>query len=113
MATAPQTSAMPILCTATGTKFFAPAMTAADVCARFVRVLGPLSIRDRLIVELRFVPRGLASAKATRFSAGRPQHLPVYELAISDRQFAVTDIDSLARDLARAMTSNTPRKGKG
>ena len=118
MAAAPQPKPLPIQCSATGVKFFAPAMTAAGVCARFVGALGAampsaLPPGERLVVELRFLPHGVASAKVTQLRAGRLQSLPVYELAISDRQFAVTDVDSLARDVGRAIRAGTSRKGKG
>jgi hypothetical protein len=113
---------MPVQCSAVGTKFFAPAITAPDACARFVRTLGAetrtstslrtVPLRDGLSVELRFGPRGMASAKAISLRAGRPIPLPVYELAISDRQFRASDIDALAGDVARGLDVALPGKGK-
>ncbi len=104
---------MPIQCSATGTKSFAPAMTAPEVCARFIRALGvaakrPVSPgitapRDGLVVELRFLPGGMASARATRLSAGESYPLPLYELAVSDRSFSLKDIDTLAADVERGL----------
>ena len=114
---------MPVRCTVIGTKFFAPTVPETELCTRFVRALGaaahlPTSLNtaaapDGLIVELRFGPRGMASAKASRLRAGRTISLPVYELAISDRQFAPSDIDMLASDVARGLTAGMARKGKG
>jgi hypothetical protein len=113
---------MPVQCSAVGTKFFASAMTEPDACARFARALGPATrttislttvpLRDGLSVELRFGPRGMASAKAICLRAGRPIPLPVYELAISDRQFSASDIDALASDVARGLSAALPEKGK-
>jgi hypothetical protein len=67
-------------------------------------------LRDGLSVELRFGPRGMASAKAIHLRAGRPIPLPVYELAISDRPFRASDIDALAGDVARGLSAALPGK---
>ena len=124
MVAVPKSGVLPVHCSATGTKFFAPAMTSTDVCARFVRALSTgtstgavLSTAqptgDGLVVELHFLPQGVASARAARWHAGRSLPLPVYEVAISDRQFAATDIDRLAGDVARgiALKPASARKG--
>jgi hypothetical protein len=116
------TTPVPVQCSASGTKSFVPAITAPAACAHFVRALGAatgtrtsLNIappRDGLIVELRFGSRGMASVQVVQFRAGRPQSLPVYELAISDRPFRGSDIDSLASDVARGLSADVPGKGK-
>ena len=123
MAAAPQPRTMPVQCSATGTKFFVPAMTATDVCARFVqayaiatRAPATLSVAlpssGGLVVELRFLPQGIASAKATQLCDGRPQPLPLFELAVSDRRFAADDINRLAADVARGITMRAAIAGK-
>lgn len=124
MAARPAAQAMPVQCTATGAKLFTPAMTAADACARFVQALSgamraPAALvaagappANGLVVELRFLPRGMASAKATRLRAGRGQALPFYELAVSDRPFAPRDIDRLATSVAQGMTTVAADTGR-
>lgn len=93
-----------------------PQMSDSDVCARFARAFAvasgwrvasgtPTRTGDGIVVSLRFGKRGLASANVIRHRAGRIQSLPVYELAVSDRQFAARDIDQLAADVAHAMTA--------
>lgn len=121
MAARPAAQAMPVQCSATGAKLLAPAMTAAEACARFVRALSgatgkPATLAaaapaDGLVVELRFLPRGMASARATRLRAGRAQALPLYELAVSDRKFAPRDIDTLAASVAQGVTMAAATKG--
>jgi hypothetical protein len=112
----------PVQCSAIGLKNLAPATSAPSICAHFVHVLGaatrtPMSLstappRDGLTVELRFGPRGMASARVMRWRAGKATPLPVHELAISDRQFGMSDIDTLAGDIARGLTAGRA-KGKG
>jgi hypothetical protein len=119
MATKPQP--LQIRCSATGAKLFAPPMTDADACSRFIRAVGtasttpvatriPATISDGLSVELRFLPQGVAMASVTRVRAGRPQPPMRFELAVSDRGFRVADIDKLAHDVATGMLAAPPRR---
>lgn len=117
MATTPQP--LPIRCSATGAKSFAPPMSDTDACARFVRALGaasarpiaapvPTTIVDGLTVELRFLPQGVASASVTRIRGSRPQPAMKFELAVSDRGLHAADIDKLAHDVAAGMLGQSP-----
>lgn len=119
MATKPQP--LQIRCSATGAKLFAPPMTDADACSRFVRAVGtasatpiatriPATISNGLTVELRFLPQGVAMASVTRMRAGRPQPPMRFELAVSDRGFHAADLDRLARDVAVGMLAAQPRQ---
>ena len=125
MAAQPGARPLPVHCTATGAKALAPAMTAAEACARFVQALSgamraPVALAaaggstsEGLVVELAFLPQGIASARVTRLRAGRAQTLPLYELAVSDRQLAARDIDTLATSVAQGMTIAAAHTGRG
>lgn len=104
MTTKPQP--VQIRCSATGAKLFAPPMTDADACSRFVRTVTarmPVAVGDGLMVELRFLPQGVAMATVARVRAGRPQPPMRFELAVSDRGFHAADLDQLARDVATGL----------
>ena len=119
MATRPQP--LQIRCTASGAKLFAPPMTDADACSRFIRAVGtasatpvaariPATISDGLTVELRFLPQGVAMASVTRLRAGRPQAPVRFELAVSDRGFHAADLDRLTKDVATGMLTAPSRR---
>jgi len=122
-AATPQSTPLLVQCTATGTKFFAPAMSAPEVCARFGRALAaahptPVSSGrgepgDRLVVQLLFQAHGVASVTAIYLHLGSITPLPVYELATSDRHFSASDIDRLASDVARGLKMGKAQKGPG
>ena len=93
-------------CSASGGKYFATPITDAEICARFTRALG--KVGQGTSVELRFGPRGVASARAVR--VGRAS-LPLYEMAVSDRRYTMTDIDRLAADVVRGFTDTAKAGG--
>ena len=124
MAATARPSPIHIQCSVSGTKLVVPAITADQACTRFIRAFGAASgkpvtsgksatLNDGLIVEIHFKPRGMAAASATRMRAGRVQRLPLFQMAVSDRAFAPGDIDSLAADVARGMTTKTAGAERG
>lgn len=98
---------LPIHCTATGAKLVAP-MTDEGICHRFIAAFArahgaPVAAStdkpaNGLIVELRFLPQGVAMASVTPIKADKPQPMQRFETAVSDRAFTPADIDRLAGD---------------
>jgi hypothetical protein len=98
-----------IACNADSSKAFSPALTPQQICDRFTRALGgkPGTVR----VELRFSPKGVASAKASQLRNGQWTTLPLFEMAVMDRGFNTSDIDRLAGDVKRGMAA-APKTGR-
>lgn len=94
-----------IVCSADGEKAFAPALTPDQICDHFRRALGGRGQDMR--VDLRFSMRGLASAQASVWRAGRWETLPLFEMAVMDRRFNLSDIDRLAGDVVVGMTTDS------
>jgi hypothetical protein len=109
MSTAPEPDRPEIRCAADDGKAFSPALTPEQICAEFMRALGDQS--DNVRVELRFSPRGLASARAARRRDGEWEDLPLFELAVMDRQFNVSDINQLAHDVLGGISPTTIIRG--
>ena len=102
--TAPGPAAVRVECSASGAKLFAPPMTSAAICERFAAALSrAMAADDSLTAELRFLPQGLASATVTHVRAGATGAPSRFELAVSDRAFAASDIDRLAADVTAAL----------
>jgi hypothetical protein len=106
---------LPVQCSASGAKLVA-AMTEAAVCQRFVAAFAaasgrpavasstaPEGVQTGLVVALRFLPQGVATASATMVRAGSAAPQQRFELAVSDRGFVAADIDRLAADTARGL----------
>jgi hypothetical protein len=102
MSNAPRSNRADVTCNAGNSKAFSPALTPQQICDRFTRALGSKSGTVR--VELRFSPRGIASAKASQLRNGRWKTFPLFEMAVMDRRFNAADIDRLAADVARGVT---------
>lgn len=110
------TPPLPIHCAAAGTKLLAP-LTATAVCQRFVAayakasgsraVASPAAPADGLVIALRFLPQGVASAEVTRMRGGKPLASVSYNLAVSDRPFHADDIDRLAVSMAQGLRTPT------
>jgi hypothetical protein len=111
----PAPSPLPIACSAEGAKLVA-ALSPAAVCQRFVAAFAvasgrqavastaaPADLGDGLVVELRFLPQGVAMASTTAVRGGKPAPMRRFELAVSDRGFVAADIDRLAADTARGI----------
>lgn len=100
----PGPAAVRVECSASGAKLFAPPMTSAAICERFAAALSPVvAADDSLTAELHFLPQGLASATVTHVRAGATGAPSRFELAVSDRAFAASDIDRLAADVTAAL----------
>lgn len=104
---------LPIACSAEGAKLVA-ALSPAAVCQRFVAAYAAASgrpeltaadVKDGLIIELRFLPQGVAMASTIAMRAGKAAPMRRFELAVSDRGFVAADIDRLAADTAKGIGS--------
>lgn len=105
------TRATPIQCSVQGEKLLKP-LTADAICQRFVtayaRASGapaskvPAAPADGLVIALRFLPQGVATAELTRMRGGKASPAVSFNLAVSDRPFAAQDIDRLAAEAAAA-----------
>jgi hypothetical protein len=83
-----------------------PALTDAQLCARFMAALHTgLPAGTAVAVRLAFKPQGLAEAMVTRTSAGSAAVTTSHALGVSDRRFRAEDIDSLAREVLRALSA--------
>lgn len=112
------TPPLPIQCTATGAKLVAP-LAAEGICDRFIAAFARAhgasasASSDRpangLVVELRFLPQGLAMASITPIKANALEPMQRFETAVSDRAFTPDDIDRLAGDAARALRATLRR----
>ena len=109
------TPPLPIYCTAAGAKLVPP-MTAKGICDRFIaafaRAHGTSASASTskpangLIVELRFLPQGVAMASVTPIKASTPAPMQRFEMAVSDRAFVPADIDRLAVDAATGLRTS-------
>lgn len=112
-AASPAMAPLAVQCSVAGAKYVAPAMSGAEVCARFGRALGaglgrPVRLvtaapADGLAVAIALLPQGVARARVTRLRAGTGQAPRSQELAVSDRRLSGADIDRLAADVAAGM----------
>lgn len=113
---------LPIRCSASGAKLVA-ALSPEAVCARFVAAFAaasgrpavassatPERFKDGLVVELRFLPQGVAMASTTAMRGGTTGPGQRFELAVSDRGFVAGDIDQLAADAARGIAAERQRQ---
>lgn len=114
------TPPQPIHCTASGAKLLAP-MTEGATCARFVaayaKASGAKAVMSRsrpsngFVVDLRFLPHGVATAAVTRLRGGRASTPVSFNLSVSDRPFNADDIDQLAATAAAGLrTSPSPSR---
>jgi hypothetical protein len=89
-------------CSVDAGKAFAPEISSETICDRFKRGLGDEG--RALRIELRFSQRGTASAKIAQWRDGKWQDLPLFEMAVMDRSFNISDIDRLASDVKQTIT---------
>jgi hypothetical protein len=87
-------------CTVSGAKFIQPGLDDAAICARFMAAVGPVS--GVQAVALAFLPQGVASAQISHTRAGQAQQQS-FELAVSDRSLAPSDLDRLAADVVAGL----------
>lgn len=93
-----------VRCSAAGAKLFAPAMTAAAICARFAAGLrGATAAGEALTVDLSFHANGVATAIVTVSRGGTIRRSRDYNLAVSDRRFGAADIDRLAASVVAGL----------
>jgi hypothetical protein len=97
------TSRPTVTCSADSAKSFAPPLTVQEICDRFKRAIGRKAGTIR--VQLRFSPKGLASANASQLRKGRWKAFPLFEIAVMDRHFNSSDIDRLAGDVMRGIAA--------
>lgn len=108
MSDASEASQPTVTCTANSGKAFSPALTSQQICDRFKRALD--SKAGTIRVELRFSPKGIASAKTSQLRKGQWKPYPLFEMAVMDRRFNVSDIDRLAGDVIRGVAA-APKAG--
>lgn len=97
-------------CSANGAKLFAPPTSAEAVCDRFAAALRSRPLPSgRLTVELDFASNGVASARVSVARDGRAAARSRFALAISDRGFALPDLDRLAADVAAGLSDGSSR----
>ena len=118
MSSVPETRGIRVQCSVAGSKWLGDSLTDDAICARFVARLGlpdhavstvtgaPMT-GDGLTIALRFERLGRAIADVTRTTGGVAETVPANEVVVMDRPLALTDVDTLADNVAAALGSES------